>query len=41
MMAFYIAIYSIAIVSVTIALLMHWPKLDDNHRGEGSDSRSP
>lgn len=40
-MAFYIAIYSIAIVAVIMALLMHWPKLDDNHKDEDSDRRSP
>jgi preprotein translocase subunit SecG len=29
MMAFYILIYSIACIAVVIAVLMHWPNLDD------------
>lgn len=40
-MAFYVAIYSIAIVAVTLALLMHWPKLDGNYKDEDSNRRSP
>jgi len=41
MMAFYIAIYFIAIVAVAIALMMHWPKLDDDHKDERSNRRKP
>lgn len=34
-MAFYVAIFSMAAVAVLVAVLMHWPKLDDRPEQEG------
>lgn len=39
MMPFYIVIYSLAAVGLIVALLMRWPKLDDEHRRQGERRR--
>lgn len=36
-MAFFVAIYSIAFLAVTLAVLMHWPKLPDDHKCKSTD----
>lgn len=39
-MAFYIAIFGIAAIAASIAVLMHWPKLDaDSSRRTPADHR--
>ena len=39
MMAFFIMIYSTALIALVIALLMHWPKLDEDRQRKGVDKR--